>query len=75
MNRDYGTAMNEHLAHVIADLNRALILARSKADPEDYESIQKAIGLMIGSVEMELLWPIYRAYPDLDPIDAPIPPA
>jgi hypothetical protein len=74
MNYDYATAMNEHMADVIAQITRAVILARSKADPDEYPDIKKALGLLIGSIEMDILWPIYRKFPELDPIDTPPPP-
>ncbi len=69
MNYDYATAMNEHMADVIGQITRAIILAQSKADPDEYPDIKKTLGLLIGSIEMDILWPIYRKFPELDSIN------
>ena len=66
LNYDYATAMAEHLERVQADLNTAVILAESKADPEDFESIKKSLGMLIGRLDTELLVPIFEAFPELD---------
>ena len=73
MNYDYATAMSDHVRIIQKELNTAIILALSKADPDDYETIKKSLGLSIARLDIEILWPIYRAYPDLDPSDEPIP--
>ena len=74
LNYDYATAMAEHLERVQTDLNTAVMLAESKADPEDFESIKKSLGMLIGKVDMELLWPIFKAYPELDVLGITGPP-
>ncbi len=75
MNHDYATAMNDHMAKVIAQLSRAVTLAQIKADPEDWPGIKRSLGMLISSIEMDILWPIYRKFPELDPISNPPPPS
>ena len=74
MNYDYASAMADHIGIIQQELNTAIKLALSKADPGDYEFIKKSLGMAIARLDMEILWPIYRAFPDLDPSDIPVPP-
>ncbi len=46
MNYHYATAMNDHMATVIAQLSRAVTLAQIKADPEDWPAIKRSLGML-----------------------------
>jgi len=51
----------------IQELSIALRVAQSTAKPEELEKLKRAIGMVIGSMEVELLWPLYKQHPSLEP--------
>jgi hypothetical protein len=51
----------------IVSLNVALNTAKDSCSPEEFERFKKAIGTIIGTLEIELLWPLYKQHPDLEP--------
>lgn len=48
-------------------LGKYLSTAKDECPPEEYERFRKAIGSVIGTLEIEMLWPLYRQHPDLEP--------
>jgi hypothetical protein len=58
------------LAHAgerfIEALNTAL-LSEQRGEVAELEQLKRAVGLVIGKIEVELLAPIYRAHPELEP--------
>jgi len=51
----------------IIELGKALDEAKVSTTPEEYEKLQKAIGVVIGTLEIDLLWPLYTKHPELEP--------
>ncbi len=51
----------------IRELSIAVEGAQSSASPEDLEKLKRASGMVIGSMEIELLWPLYKQHPSLEP--------
>lgn len=51
----------------IIELGKALDEAKVSATPEEYEKLKKAIGVVIGTLEIDLLWPLYTKHPELEP--------
>jgi hypothetical protein len=48
-------------------LNRALLEVRASSSPPDYERFRRAVGLIVGEMEVELLRPLYKQHPELEP--------
>lgn len=48
-------------------LNRALLEIRATSSPDEYERFRRAVGLVVGRMEVELLGPIYEDHPELAP--------
>ena len=48
-------------------LSKCLSTAKSSSTPEEYERLKKAVGSVIGTLEIDLLWPLYREHPELEP--------
>lgn len=51
----------------IIGLSRALIEAKAVCAPEEYERFKHAIGMVIGTLEVKLMWPLYKLHPELEP--------
>jgi len=43
----------------------------SELTDSDYAEIRRAIGLVIGSIEVDILGPVYTKYPALDDLTTP----
>ncbi|WP_124553388.1 hypothetical protein [Methylophilus methylotrophus] len=50
----------------IIELGKALDEAKVSATQEEYEKLKKAIGVVIGTLEIDLLWPLYTKHPELE---------
>lgn len=53
--------------NLIAILNRALGDAGASSTPEAFDEFKRAVGHVIGTIDAELLAPLYQEYPDLEP--------
>ena len=51
----------------IAALGAALMVAKASTTPEEFEQFKRAVGQVIGTVEVDLLWPLYKQFPELEP--------
>ena len=51
----------------IEALGLALRRAQSSCPPDEYEKFTEAVGLIIAKVDFDLLWPIYKKHPELEP--------
>ena len=51
----------------VETLSKCLVAAQSSCLPEEYEQFKKAVGSVIGTLEIEMLWPLYRRHPELEP--------
>ena len=52
---------------LIASLSEALSAVRESCSPEEYERFKRAVGLVVGTMEVEMLWPLYKQHPELQP--------
>ena len=48
-------------------ISKCLADAQSSCSPEEYEQFKKAVGSVIGTLEFDMLWPLYRKHPELEP--------
>jgi hypothetical protein len=51
----------------VVALSRALRQAQTECSSEDYERFKRAVGAVIGTLEIELMWPLYKSHPELEP--------
>ncbi len=51
----------------VVALSKCLSTAKSSSAPEEYEGLKRAVGSVIGTLEVDLLGPLYREHPDLEP--------
>jgi hypothetical protein len=65
--RQRAVAVSNAAEEFIKQLSRALDTAKANDSSADFERLRKAIGQVIGTLETDLLWPLYRQYPDLEP--------
>lgn len=51
----------------ITALNEALNTAKTSCAPDELERFKKALGTIVCTLEMDLLWPLYKQHPELEP--------
>ena len=51
----------------IAGIHGLLQDAQERCSPAEYEALKRGVGISMGTVDMRLLEPLYRAHPDLIP--------
>lgn len=51
----------------IIELGKVLDEAKFSASPDEYEELKKALGVVIGTLEIDLLWMLYKKHPELEP--------
>jgi len=51
----------------LRDLSAALEAARTSATPAEFARLKHAVGNVAGTLEVDLLWPLYKEYPTLEP--------
>ena len=51
----------------IKRLSLALKAVQTSGSAEELERLRKSIGEVLGVLETEVLWPLYRRHPDLEP--------
>ena len=65
--KELATTVSAAGERFVGALSKSLSAAKSSLAPEEYESFKKAVGSVIGTLEIDLLWPLYREHPDLEP--------
>lgn len=51
----------------IIELGKALDDAKLSLPLDEYENLKKAIGVVLGTLDVDLLWPLHTKYPELEP--------
>lgn len=67
MERRIGEKLMQLLLSLDEPLNEATALSRELADPEEQKAVRRVIGEVTGRIYTDLMVPIIRQYPDLDP--------
>jgi hypothetical protein len=65
--KDIAVSVSTAGEQFIASLSEALSAVRESCTPEEYERFKRAVGLVVGTMEVEMLWPLYKQHPDLEP--------
>ena len=61
------TSLSASGEYFIGELSSVLNTAKTTCSAEEWERIKRAIGLVIGTLEGEILWPLYKQHPELEP--------
>lgn len=48
-------------------LNKALLEVQATATPAEFERFRRAVGMIVGRLEVKLLSPLYKEHPELEP--------
>ena len=64
---ELATSLSASGEHFIGELSSVLNTAKTTCNAEEWERIKRAIGIVIGTLEVEVLWPLYKKHPDLEP--------
>lgn len=54
--------------HFLSVLESAFESARSTATPDEFARLKHVVGVVVGTLEVDLLWPLYKQHPDLEPV-------
>jgi hypothetical protein len=60
-------AVSESAEAFLRALSTAFESARATMPPAEFEKLKVAVGQIIGAMEVDLLWPLYKLHPDLEP--------
>ena len=63
----HARAVSESAEAFLRALNEAFEAARHGMSPEEFESLKVAVGEVVGTLEIDLLWPLYKRHPELEP--------
>ncbi len=67
MNREDAVKINELVEKIISLANEVLYIANNRGDAENREKTQRALAFAITELDLEILEPIYQAFPELRP--------
>lgn len=67
MNVDDALKINGYIEKIIDLANDVLYVANNSGDDESRRSIQRVLGPMVTALDLDILEPIYKMYPDLRP--------
>jgi hypothetical protein len=66
-NLDHARAVAASAEAFLGELSAAFEAARATESPAEFEKLKLAVGQVVGSLEAELLWPLYKLHPELEP--------
>ena len=72
MDRDTAATLLQHYLTACEALNEATALVGAVLDEEEQRQIRRPIGEVGAAIYVDLMRPIIRQYPELDPDRAPI---
>lgn len=51
----------------LRELSLALDVVRTTGSAEEFERLKRAVGEVVGTLEVDLLWSLYKQHPSLEP--------
>jgi hypothetical protein len=60
-------AVSNAAEQLIQELSLSLERSRDADTSADFERLKQAIGSVVGTLEVDLLWPLYKQHPHLEP--------
>ena len=67
MNRDDAVKVNDYIEKIIELASDVLDIGNNCGDDESRKNIQHALAVVITELDLEILEPIYKKFPDLRP--------
>lgn len=64
---DRARAVSTAAEAFLRELSLALELVRTTGSAEEFERLKRAVGEVVGTLEVDLLWPLYKQHPSLEP--------
>jgi hypothetical protein len=68
MNRSDAEKINTLVSEMFDRVNQVLLVTNNSDDPELRKRTQQIFGMLIAELDLEILEPIYKQFPDLRPI-------
>jgi len=69
MDKETAIEIKSRTLGIVAQLSELLIFCEKTCASNEYESIRKGIGLIIGRLQSIILDSVYRNFPELDDLD------
>jgi len=69
MDKETAIAVVKHIDSLIEAANEALYVVNNQASVEVRQRFQQVLGTAIAEIDLELLEPIYKRFPELRPPD------
>jgi len=63
----HARAVSESAEAFLRTLHEAFEAARNAVPPDEFESLKVAVAEVVGTLEVDLLWPLYKRHPELEP--------
>ena len=67
MDRNSAEKINEHVEKMIDHANNILFVANNSGDDETRKNIQRVLANVVTDLDLDILEPIYKQFPDLRP--------
>lgn len=67
MEKDVAREINTMMLDYFAKLNASVKLVQQQCNEEEFQRYRKAIAKIMGEMSVEVMMPLYREYPELEP--------
>lgn len=64
---DRARAVSTAAEAFLRELSLALEQVRATGSVDELERLKRAVGEVVGTLEVDLLWPLYKQHPSLEP--------
>jgi hypothetical protein len=65
IDKETALKIRKHALEAIIELHSIFDEVRGRCSVDDFETIKRGVGLSIGSIEVDLLGPIYAQHPEI----------
>lgn len=67
MEKEVARQINALMLDFFGKLNASVKLVQQHCSEEEFEQYRRAIGMIMGDITTEVMMPLYKEYPDLEP--------
>ena len=67
MEKEVAREINTLMLDYFAKLNASVKLVQQRCNEEEFQRYRKVIGKIMGEMSVEVMMPLYREYPELEP--------
>lgn len=68
MNKTSAVEVKKNALEAVKNLLQALEVANQGYDAEEFENLHRAVGILVGEIQVGILDPVYSVYEDLSDI-------